>query len=121
MTLIRRALTNTFRIRFRLGLFDPVEKQRWSHIGAADVNNAEAKALNRAAARQSLVLLQNNQSTTGSSVLPFAKPTCHHLSDGKAKKIVVVGGSANSTTLLAGSYARPLAAGEHYPAIPQAI
>lgn len=111
---VRRALFNTFRIRFRLGLFDPVPMQRWHGLGMADVDTPEAQALNREAARQSLVLLQND-----GGVLPFQVP--------QSGNVVVIGPSANSTRLLGGGhYARtlPLVDGFEtggFPGIPQAV
>ena len=60
---VRRALANVFRTRFRLGLFDPIETQPYLDLGKADINNAEARRINRDAARQSLVLLQNRRAT----------------------------------------------------------
>jgi hypothetical protein len=96
MTVIRRALFNTFRMRFRLGLFDPPEGQKWTKIGMDEVSNAHAQQLNRETARQSLVLLQNKDAT-----LPFKPPT--------RGGVVVIGGSANSTRLLGGGhYARAM-------------
>ena len=63
ITLIRRALANTFRIRFRLGLFDNGEgpSKGYLEIGAEAVNDAAARSLNKEASRQSMILLQNRQ------------------------------------------------------------
>ena len=112
---VQRALFNTFRIRFRLGLFDPPESQNaWSQFGMNQVDTSEARQLNQEASRQSLILLQNN-----GSVLPFNPP-----SNGD---VVVIGPSANSTRLLgSGHYARNLAVIDGFetggfPGIPQAI
>lgn len=111
---VKRALFNTFRIRFRLGLFDPVGPQPWLKLGMADVDTAASQRLNVEAARQSLVLLKNAGKT-----LPFPVPT--------RGKVVVIGASANSTRLLGGGhYARdlPLVDGfmtGGFPGIPQAI
>eukprot|EP01044_Picomonas_judraskeda_P001554 COSAG03_NODE_94_length_13170_cov_67.181470_10_plen_481_part_00 len=96
-SLVRRALFNTLRIRFRLGLFDPPEGQRWGKIGLKDVDTNAARQLNIEASRQSLVLLQNRAGT-----LPFAPPP--------SGEVIVIGPSANSTRLLGGGhYARDLA------------
>lgn len=86
----QRSLFNTFRIRFRLGLFDPVEDQPYTKLGADDMGDAGAHASNLAAARQSLVLLENNQQT-----LPLSKTT----------SIAVIGPNANASFALAGNYA----------------
>jgi beta-glucosidase-like glycosyl hydrolase len=63
ITLIRRALANTFRIRFRLGLFDNGGggSKGYLEIGAEAVNDAAAQSLNKEASRQSMILLQNRQ------------------------------------------------------------
>lgn len=114
---IRRALTNIFRIQFRLGLFDPVAGQPWRQLGMADVDTPASRRLNVEAARQSLVLLQNRQ-----SMLPFATRSA-----AGAPKVVVVGPSGNSTRLLGGGhYARKLAVVDGFetggfPGIPGAI
>lgn len=142
MTLVRRALFNTFRMRFRLGQFEPAEGQKyaptqkksmssrqsysnhliqgpigWSRylkLGMEQVNSPAAQQLNRETSRQSLVLLQNRERT-----LPFPVPS--------TGKVVVIGGSANSTRLLGGGhYARTLKLVDGfttggYPGIPQAI
>jgi beta-glucosidase-like glycosyl hydrolase len=90
-TTIKRALFNTFRTRFRLGLFDPVSGQKWLQLGMKDVGTPVAQQLNKEASRQSLVLLQNRNMT-----LPFPFPT--------SGEVVVIGGSANSTRLLGGGH-----------------
>ena len=119
---VRRALANTFRIRFRLGLFDPSmgpTASPYLRLGVDAVNDEEAQQVNRDLARQSLVLLQNGVEADGMPTLPLRLP----LRDGK---VVVVGGSANSTSLLGGSYARSLANVDGYatggfPSIPVAL
>ena len=102
LTTIQRALYNTFQIRFRLGLFDPLSTQPWRKLNVRDdVDTAEAQQLNAEASRQGLILLQNKAST-----LPFAVPKRARggadtgtVGDGK---VVVVGGSANSARLFGG-------------------
>ena len=114
---IRRALTNIFRIQFRLGLFDPASGQPWRRLGMADVDTPASHRLNVEAARQSLVLLQNRLQT-----LPFAATSAMG-----PPKVVVVGPSGNSTRLLGGGhYARPMAIVDGFendgiPGIPGAI
>ena len=45
---IKRALFNTFSIRFRLGLFDPVQSQPYLHLRPdTDVDTPAARMLNR--------------------------------------------------------------------------
>lgn len=118
MSTVRRALFNTMRIRFRLGLFDPPAAQKeWSKFGMEQVDSPASQQLNMEASRQSLVLLQNHKNT-----LPF-KATM----GSAGGEVVVIGGSANSTRLLgSGHYARTLAIVDGFetggfPGIPQAI
>lgn len=129
MTIVRRALFNTFRMRFRLGEFDPAEGQPYLKLGMEQVNSPAAQQLNKETSRQSLVLLQNREHT-----LPFSVPkVAAAASDdsdggtGGGGNVVVIGGSANSTRLLGGGhYARSMKivdgfdTGGH-PGIPQAI
>ena len=105
---------NTFRVRFRLGLFDPPATRKWRKLGLADVDSPASQQYNTEASRQSLVLLKNDGDT-----LPLAVP--------KSGKVIVIGGSANSTRLLGGGhYARNLAHVDGFetggfPGIPGAI
>jgi hypothetical protein len=124
MSVIRRALANTFRIRFRLGLFDNSDTEsgfvggpppQWLKFNMSTINSPEARQLNLEASRQSLILLQNRNKT-----LPFSVPAA-------SDKVVIVGPSANSTRLLGGGhYARKLSVVDGFetggfPAIPAAI
>ena len=133
LTTIRRALFNTFQIRFRLGLFDPPSSSKpspkpsskpsskssskpsshpsWDRLNQHDdVDTPAARQLNIEASRQSLVLLQNRNRT-----LPFPVPAA-------GGKVVVVGPSANSTRLLGGGhYARSLQPTDRFPSIPAAM
>ncbi len=59
-TLIDRALTRAFTVRFRLGMFDPPERVPWSKIPDAVLGSKEHLALAREANRASLVLLKNS-------------------------------------------------------------
>ena len=54
-----KALFNTFRVRFELGLFDPIQDQPLWKLGQSDIGTAEAKSLNLEMAQSSLVLIQN--------------------------------------------------------------
>lgn len=53
------ALSNTFRVRFRLGEFDPAERNPYSHIDESKLCAPEHAALSLQAARESVVLLKN--------------------------------------------------------------
>jgi len=56
---INRALFNTLRLRFELGLFDPIKDQPYWMLGQGDIGTDEAKELNLIAALESLVLISN--------------------------------------------------------------
>lgn len=53
------ALRNTFRVRFRLGEFDPAERNPYSHVPESKLCAPEHAALSLRAARESVVLLKN--------------------------------------------------------------
>jgi beta-glucosidase len=78
---VDRALSRVLSARFRLGMFDPPEKNPYASIPSSVVDGPEHRALALSAARESLVLLKN----TG--ILP--------LDARKLKKIAVVGPAAN--------------------------
>lgn len=65
---IDQALFHTFRVRFQLGEFDPVELNPYAEIGEEAMMTDEAKALSLEAARKSIVLLKNDNQT-----LPLSK------------------------------------------------
>lgn len=72
-----RALKNTFRVRFRLGEFDPQELNPYAHIDEAKLCSDEHNALALKAARESIVLLKN------SGLLPLDKQA--------ARSVAVIG------------------------------
>lgn len=82
---VDRALFNTFRVRFELGLFDPVHDQPLWKLGASDIQTDADKALNLRAAQSSLVLLQNSK-----NVLPL----------NPGQKVAVIGPHANASMAL---------------------
>ncbi|MCG7378430.1 glycoside hydrolase family 3 C-terminal domain-containing protein [Paenibacillus sp. ACRSA] len=75
---INHALFNTFRVRFRLGEFDPEEGNPYASIGEEAMMTDKAKALSLRAAREQVVLLKNENGT-----LPLDKT--------KAGKVAVIG------------------------------
>ena len=84
------ALTHTLWTRFRLGLFDPAEKNPYSKLTIKDNDTPEHQQVALELARQSLVLLKND------GILP--------LNRSKLKRVAVIGPNANSTSMLHGNY-----------------
>lgn len=78
---IDRALGRVLTARFRLGMFDPPDRNPYASIPMSVVDSPEHRALAREAARQSLVLLKNDQ------VLP--------LDGARVKKLAVIGPAAS--------------------------
>jgi len=88
-------LQRSLRIRFELGLFDPIEDQPYWHYKVADhVDTSQAQELNRMATRQGLVLLKNDPISGTTPVLPL-KP---------GGKVAVLGPHARATRALVGNY-----------------
>lgn len=87
---IDRALDYTLWTRFKLGLFDPAEKNPYSQIGLDQNDTPAHRQLALEIARQSLVLLKND------GLLP--------LNRAKLKRIAVIGPNGNSTSMLHGNY-----------------
>lgn len=54
------AIRNSFRVRFRLGEFDPEERNPYSHVPEAKLCASEHAELSLRAARESIVLLKND-------------------------------------------------------------
>lgn len=65
-----KALTNTFRVRFRLGEFDTEEQNPYANMPESKLCAPEHAALSLQAARESIVLLKNENNT-----LPLDKHT----------------------------------------------
>nr|WP_099093112.1 glycoside hydrolase family 3 protein [Paenibacillus yonginensis] len=72
------ALRNTFRVRFRLGEFDPEEENPYAAIGESEILHPEHAKLAREAAGKAIVLLKNE-----GGMLP--------LQADKLKKVAVIG------------------------------
>ncbi|QAA33074.1 glycoside hydrolase family 3 protein [Clostridium manihotivorum] len=58
-----RALDNIFKVRFRLGQFDPAELNPYSNISEKVLNCEKHKALAKKAAKEAIVLLKNENNT----------------------------------------------------------
>jgi beta-glucosidase len=86
-----RAVKRLFMARFRLGMFDPDEQVPYAHIPFNVVDSAEHRALALEVARQSLVLLRNQDHQ-----LPLDRT--------KLKSIAVIGPNADETLVQLGSY-----------------
>jgi beta-glucosidase len=87
---IDRALARLLRTRFRLGMFDPPERVPYARIPYEKIDCAEHRSLARQAARESLVLLKNEE-----GFLPLRKDLgC----------IAVIGPNADDRDVLLGNY-----------------
>lgn len=89
-SLIDTAVTRTLTARFRLGLFDPPAMVPWSNLGASANDTAAHRELALKTARESLVLLKNEN-----HFLPLKK---------SYPKITVIGPDADSLDALEGNY-----------------
>ncbi|MGA2185974.1 MAG: glycoside hydrolase family 3 C-terminal domain-containing protein [Bryobacteraceae bacterium] len=87
------ALRRLFRARFKLGMFDPLSSYAYGRIPVSEVNSPEHRQLSLRAARESIVLLKNQDHT-----LP--------LKAGIAR-IAVVGPTAELIQSLQGNYNGP--------------
>jgi beta-glucosidase len=87
---IEQALYYTLWTRFKLGLFDPAEKDPFSKIGMDQNDTPESRAVALKLAEESIVLLKNN------GILP--------LNRSKLKRIAVIGPNASATDVLHGNY-----------------
>lgn len=88
--IIDNAVKHLFMIRFRLGMFDPPSMVKYAQIPASALESPEHKAQALKMARQSIVLLRNQDHT-----LPLRKDL---------KKIVVLGPNADNAIAVLGNY-----------------
>ncbi|EGD72666.1 hypothetical protein PTSG_04397 [Salpingoeca rosetta] len=86
---VDRALYNTLKLRFELGLFDPIEDQPYWRINASSINTTYAQDLNMKITLESMILLQNHN-----NALPFKK----------GRKVAVIGPHINAQEALVGNY-----------------
>src|SRR5579883_3383392 len=87
------SLRRLFRARFRLGMFDPPSSYAYGRIAMSEVNSAEHRQLSLRAARESMVLLKNQDHT-----LPLKADIT---------RIAVVGPTAELVQSLQGNYNGP--------------
>jgi beta-glucosidase len=87
---IDRAVARLFVARFRLGMFDPPERVRYSKIPISENDSPGHRQLAREAARQAIVLLKNE-----GGVLPLRD---------SVRSIAVLGPSADDPVALLGNY-----------------
>jgi len=89
MDVVNLALFRTLKLRFELGLFDPIEDQPYWHVSPDEVSKPANQASNVLSTLESMVLLSNPK-----GVLP--------LSNGK--KVALIGPHVNATKALVGNY-----------------
>lgn len=89
-TVLDTAVIRTLTARFRLGMFDPPSLVPWSKLGAADNDTKAHRELALRTARESVVLLKNED-----HFLPLKK---------SYTKIAVIGANADSLDALEGNY-----------------
>ncbi len=88
---IDRSVKRLFMARFRLGMFDPDDQVAYAQIPFSVVDSVDHKKLALEVARQSLVLLKNEN-----NLLPLDKD--------KITSIAVIGPNADNTLVLTGNY-----------------
>jgi beta-glucosidase len=84
------SLRRLFMIRFRLGMFDPASMVKYAQTPETTLESAEHKAHSLKMARQSIVLLRNENNT-----LPLKK---------NIKKIAIIGPNADNPIVVLGNY-----------------
>jgi len=92
-------LRRTLMGRFELGMFDPADRLPWASMGESVISSEEHDALATQAARESMVLLQNNKVKTKSGQLEPVLPLSKNI-----RTLAVVGPNADDVGLLNGNY-----------------
>jgi beta-glucosidase len=87
---IDTAVSRLFTARFRLGMFDPPEKNPYAKISISENDTPAHEALALKVARESIVLLKND------GLLPLDRT--------KIKRLAVIGANADSIPVLLGNY-----------------
>jgi beta-glucosidase-like glycosyl hydrolase len=100
---MRKALERTFRQRFELGMFDPLDNQIYTKIPPSAVGNSDHSFLALQAAREAIVLLKNEK-----NVLPLHinnnNDNNNNDNHNNIKKIAVIGPNAGVRNTLLGDY-----------------
>eukprot|EP00045_Choanoeca_perplexa_P012180 m.131922 g.131922 ORF g.131922 m.131922 type:complete len:777 (-) comp15917_c0_seq1:291-2621(-) len=99
---VNKALYNTLKLRFRLGLFDPIDNQAYWKVPLSEINTEESKSADLLHTLESMVLLKNDKDT-----LPFAT----------GKKTVVIGPHAKAQAAMAGNYLGQLCPADNFDCI----
>ena len=92
-------LRRTLMGRFELGMFDPADRLPWASMGESVISSEEHDALATQAARESMVLLQNNKVKAKSGQLEPVLPLSKNI-----RSLAVVGPNADDVGLLNGNY-----------------
>ena len=101
MSDIDERLFNTFKVRFRLGLFDPQHaRSPYTKYGAEEIGKLTSVALNLRAAEESLVLLQRGSSSSSSSSSSSTSNILPLNPNEKDRTIAVVGPHGNAKRAL---------------------
>jgi beta-glucosidase-like glycosyl hydrolase len=92
---VDEALSNAYRARMEMGMFDPWRSSPLDNISAAEVGMDASQKLSLLAAKKAMVLLKND-----GRILPFAK----------GKRVAIIGRAVDDASSLTGNYNGPLCA-----------
>lgn len=99
---LKLALHRTIKLRFELGLFDPIEDQPYWHAPLDAVSTAESQATNLLSTLESMVLLANP-----GNLLPIPK----------GQKVALIGPHANAREAMVGNYLGELCPGNTFDCV----
>ena len=104
-SLVDAALSNSYRMRFEMSLFDPHVPNAYRNITTAEVGSAANQAMSLRGARSAMVLLKNAGAEDGKADGREAAPT---LPFATGIKVAVIGRVADDANSLTGNYDGPL-------------